>query len=82
MYYLKNLSLKMINAVIATQKYLFLFNKATVMIYLKVTLSLFFTRSVKWCYSRYERKWGTFLGLVKGTLSTLAWMDWENDGEY
>jgi len=57
--YLTNLSFKMITAVIATQTYLFVFSKATVMHFLKVTLSLLFTRSVKRCYSRFERKWGT-----------------------
>lgn len=47
MYYLTNLSLKIITAVTATQKHLFVFNKKTVMHYVKATLSLFSTRSVK-----------------------------------
>jgi hypothetical protein len=58
--YLTALPLKTDNVVIATQICLFVFNKATVMHYLKVTLSLFITRSVKWWYSHFERKWGTF----------------------
>jgi hypothetical protein len=59
MVYLTALLLKMYTAVIATQKYLFVFNKTTVMHYLKVRLS-FVARSVKWRYNCFERKWGNF----------------------
>jgi len=51
-YYLTTLSLKMFTAVIATQKYLFVFNKAMVMHYLKVTPSLNLTYQLMHFYIR------------------------------